>query len=241
MRKHLSATSARLVARVFIFAVLVPAVTAGCQTTSAGSPPSSASSFPVSVHQTGRGAVTIAHEPRRIVSLSATATEMLFAIGAGKQVVAVDDQSNYPMSAPTTRLSESQPNLEAILGYSPDLVITTGDTAGLVAGLATSRVPVLLEPAAKSFDDSYAEIRELGTATGRLSVAESLVGRMRSYIAAVVSSVGSRARGLRADHELEDTHYSVTSATFIGQVYTLLGLSNIADRATGAAPDYPQL
>ena len=43
--------------------------------------------------------------PHRIISLSPTATETLFAIGAGKQVIAVDDQSDYPKSAPKTKLS----------------------------------------------------------------------------------------------------------------------------------------
>jgi iron complex transport system substrate-binding protein len=241
MRMHLSATSARLVARVFVFCALTPLAVAGCQATSGNGQTSTSSTFPVAIPQPGRPSVTLAHEPHRIVSLSATATEMLFAIGAGKQVVAVDDQSNFPASAPMTKLSESQPNVEAIVGYSPDLVVTGGDTAGLVAGLASVRVPTLLEPAAKTLDDTYREIRELGTATGHLSAAESVVARMRADIAAVLASVGSRAHGLSVYHELDDTHYSVTSHTFIGQVYSLLGLRNIADLATGAAPDYPQL
>ncbi|MEX2612570.1 MAG: hypothetical protein WD380_03245, partial [Gaiellaceae bacterium] len=69
--------------------------------------------FPVTI-TTASGKVTIAKKPRRIVSLSPTATESLFAIGAGPQVVAVDDQSDYPKSAPKTTLSGFTPNVEAI-------------------------------------------------------------------------------------------------------------------------------
>jgi iron complex transport system substrate-binding protein len=63
--------------------------------------------------------------PQRIVSLSPTATEDLFAVGAGKQVVAVDDQSNYPASAPKSKLSGYTPNAEAIATYKHDLVVAS--------------------------------------------------------------------------------------------------------------------
>ena len=68
------------------------------------SPTSDTSSFPVTVEGTN-GEISIDDRPVRIVSLSPTATEDLFAIGAGEQVIAVDDQSNFPPEAPTTELS----------------------------------------------------------------------------------------------------------------------------------------
>src|SRR5689334_7825315 len=86
----------------------------------------SAAPFPVTV-TAGNGKVTVAKRPARIVSLSPTATETLFAIGAGPQVVAVDDQSDYPKSAPKTALSGYTPNVEAIAGYRPDLVVVAAD------------------------------------------------------------------------------------------------------------------
>src|SRR5207244_8758074 len=72
--------------------------------------------------------------PQRIVSLSPTATEDLFAIGAGKQVIAVDDQSDYPKAAlaKRTRLSGFTPNAEAIAGYKPDPVVLSYDAKALV-------------------------------------------------------------------------------------------------------------
>ena len=62
--------------------------------------------------------------PERIVSLSPSATEMLFAIGAGDQVVAVDSFSYFPEEAPVTDLSGFEPNIEAIAGFEPDVVVT---------------------------------------------------------------------------------------------------------------------
>ncbi len=241
MREHLGAASAKLAARTTGLWALALVVGAACQSASTTSQSPSGGGFPAVIHESSGASVTLQHQPRRIVSLSATATEMLFAIGAGKQVVAVDDQSNYPSSAPVTKLSGYQPNVEAIAGYRPDVVVAAEDTGGLVAGLNAVRVPALIEPAAKDLNGTYAQLRELGTATGHLPAADEVASRMRSDIASVVSSVGRPARKVSVYHELDQTYFSATSRTFIGQIYTLLGLQNIADRASGAAPDYPQL
>ena len=166
---------------------------------------------------------------------------MLFAIGAGKQVVAVDDQSNYPPNAPMTKLSGYTPNVEAIAGYSPDLVVSDSDTAGLVNGLAAVDVPTLIEPAAGTLNDSYTQVEQLGTATGHINEARSLVSAMRTEVASIAGSLGHLAHTFSVYHELDDTYYSATSHTFIGQVYALLGLRDIADQASGAAAGFPQL
>src|SRR6266478_4171744 len=133
-----------------VTAAVTIALTA-CGATSPSTPSTSAGArFPVTIAQASGAGVTITKQPHRIVSLSATATEMLFAIDAGSQVVAVDDQSNYPLSAPKTKLSGFQPNIEAIAAYGPDLVVAVDDNSGLAHGLAALNVPVVIEPAAKN-------------------------------------------------------------------------------------------
>ena len=240
MQKHQPKASAQLAGPLGVFALAIGFAFTSCggAQSSTSTPP--AARFPVSIAQPG-GTVTIAKQPHRIVSLSSTATEMLFAIGAGPQVIAVDDQSNYPSNAPKTKLSGFTPNLEAIAGYTADLVVAADDLGGLVHGVQALNIPILLEPAAKNLDDSYAQIRQLGAATGRAADADSLVAKMRKEVGSFVASVARPARQLRVYHELDNTYYSATSATFIGQVYKLLGLTNIADSATSATPDYPQL
>jgi iron complex transport system substrate-binding protein len=178
--------------------------------------------------------------PTRIVSLSPTATEMLFAINAGGQVVAVDDQSNYPPNAPTTKLSGYRPNVEAIAGYRPDLVVFSDDTGDLAASLRRLAIPVLALPAAKRLDDSYAQIRQLGTATGHAAEAETLVTAMRNQIQQIVAGA-RRERPLTYYHELDKNLFTATSKTFIGQLYAQLGLQNIADKADKEGSGYPQL
>jgi cobalamin transport system substrate-binding protein len=178
--------------------------------------------------------------PKRIVSLSATATESLFAIGAGRQVVAVDGQSDYPADAPRTKLSGFTPNVEAIATYRPDLVVIAYDPGGLVASLRKLNIRVLDQPAATNLKGAYAQILELGGVTGHPARAKTLVGRMKAKIASVVAHA-RKTPGLTVYHELEPDLYSATSRTFIGKIYALFGLRNIADAADSTGSGYPQL
>jgi iron complex transport system substrate-binding protein len=200
-------------------------------------PETVAASYPVTV-----GELTLDSQPMRIVSLSPTATEMLYAIGAGKQVVAVDDYSNFPAEAVAlgTALSGFEPNIEAIAGFTPDLVVIAYDPGGLTEQLKTLSIPVFLAPAATTFADAYAQIEQLGLLTGHLDTAVQVSSQMKADISAAVAEVKVPTTPLTYFHELDNTLYSVTSNTFIGQVYSLFGLKNIAD-GVETGNDYPQL
>ena len=181
----------------------------------------------------------MADVPQRIVSLNPTATEMLYAIGAGDLVVAVDQFSNYPDEAPMTDLSRFDPNIEAIAGFEPDLVVTDVALEGLEAiGITNHTVP-----AATHLEEIYAQIEQLGAITGHVGEAAELVLQMQTDIDAVLASLPARETPLTYYHELDNTLFSVTSSTFIGYVYNLFGLVNIADPqdADGSAYGYPQL
>jgi len=199
-----------------------------------------AAAFPVTV-EGDNGSLVVDRAPARIVSLSSTATESLFAIGAGDQVIAVDDQSNYPAEAPVTDLSGFQPNVEAIAGYEPDLVVAAYDPGGLVKGLEKVGIPVLVQDAAKDLDGAYAQIETLGAATGHVEEAGDVTDGMRAEIDELVASAPDAAEGLTVYHELGTDLFSATSATFIGSIYERLGLENIADEAKKAGTGYPQL
>jgi iron complex transport system substrate-binding protein len=220
-------------------------VLAGCanREPAATPPPSSpaAQSYPVQVTPPGGEPVVLDRRPERIVSLSASSTEMLFAIGAGGQVVAVDDQSTFPPEAPKTTLSGLAPNIESIAGYNPDLVIASGDANDLTAGMAKLGKPVLILTAAKTLDDVYGQLDLLGTATGHPAEAGAVAGRMKDEIGKIVADTPKPATSLRYYHELDNELYSATSKTFIGQVYSLFGLTNIADPADLDAGGYPNL
>jgi iron complex transport system substrate-binding protein len=177
--------------------------------------------------------------PHRIVSLSPTVTEDLFAIGAGKQVVAVDQDSDYPKSAPRTSLSGLSPNVEAIANYHPDLVVISYG-GPFIQQLEALGIRVVDEPAAKTIIGAYAEIKRLGRITGHLARANALVSSLSQQLRAIVRSV-PKSRHLRVYDELDPTYYSATSDTFIGRIFKLFGFRNIADAADKEHTGYPQL
>ena len=178
--------------------------------------------------------------PMAIVSLSPTATEILFAIGAGDQVIAVDDQSSYPADAPKTDLSGFEPNVEAIAGYEPDLVVSSSNDPDLLDALDKLGIEVLVQEAAIELDDVYAQIEELGVKTGHEDQANELSAGIQAEINGIADAAKGRAE-LTAYWELDDTYYSVTSATFIGKLLQLANVTSIADEAQAEANDYPQL
>ena len=223
-----------LVAAVSLVAALVVFVAGAAGASSAQS------AFPVTI-TTPDGKVTIAKKPRRIVSLSPTATETLFAIGAGKQVIAVDDQSDYPKNAPKTTLSGFTPNVEAIAGYRPDLVIVSYDSKGLISALQKLKIAVVHHDAAKSFAGAYQQIRQLGIVTDHQPEATRLVRTMKAKIKRIVDASSAKASRLTVYHELTPDFFSATSSTFVGKVYASLGLRNIADAADSSGTGYPQL
>ncbi len=181
--------------------------------------------------------------PARIVSISPVATEMLFAIGAGGQVVAVDSLSNYPAEAPVTDLSGFEPNVEAILDFEPDLVVLSYDPGDVVAGLDAAGVDSLLQGASMNIADTYVQILALGEITAHAGEAAALVDAMQARMSDLAASVVERDEPLSYYHELDETLYTVTSATFIGEVYAMAGLVNAADPADadGSSWGYPHL
>jgi iron complex transport system substrate-binding protein len=195
-------------------------------------------SFPVTI-DAANGPLELEKRPERIVSLSPTATEMLFAIGAGDQVVAVDDQSDYPPEVPTTNLSGFEPNIEAIAKYEPDLVVASSDAA--LKSLNDLKIPLLVQPTAIRIDDTYAQLEEIGTATGHEDGATDQIASIKASIEEILAEVPASDPPLSYYHELDETYFSVTSDTFIGQIYELAGLRNIADKADKAGSGYPQL
>jgi iron complex transport system substrate-binding protein len=208
----------------------------------AAGPAASGTTFPLTIHAPN-GTVRIAAKPKAIVSLSATGTEMLYAMGAGSQVKAVDQDSDYPKGVPTTSLDGNNPNVEAIASYRPDLVVVSQDTSGLSHKLNALGITVLSDPAAVSLNQEYQQFDQLGEATGHSAQAKAQVATIKARIAEIVQSTPKVAHSRTYYYELDQTFYSETSSTFIGQVLGLLGLKSIADSATGAAASggYPQL
>lgn len=229
-RNHLR--SRALLLSIFIFAAIF-------------SPPAQAaeSKYPLKV-KFGLFTTTITKQPKRIISLSPSATEIFFAIGAGSQILAVDSYSNFPSNAPVTKLSAYEPSLEAIVAKKPDLVLLSDSSVKakeVKSALTKLGIAVLMEPTPTSVTEVYAQNTLLGQVTNKQAKALKLNEDMRRAISASIAKVKSMP-GVRIFHELDNTYYSATTATFIGKVYKEFGVVNVADAAAGAdASGYPQL
>ena len=197
--------------------------------------------FPVTI-DAPNGQMTIEERPTRIVSISPTSTEVLFAIGAGEQVVAVDSLSNYPPEAPLSDLSAFSPSVEAIAAYDPDLVVLSFDPdGGLLPALEAIGVPAILHAGPATVDGAYAQWEQLGVATGNIAEAVGVVAETSSLIDEAYATVPAAAEGQSYYWELDPTLYSLTSATFVGDLLLETKMTNIADDADTDGYGYPQL
>ena len=197
--------------------------------------------FPVTI-DAPNGPVTIEAKPERIVSISPTTTEVLFAVGAGEQVVAVDSLSNFPPDAPVTDLSAFSPSIEAIAAFDPDLVFLSFDpNQDIIPGLAALGVPVILHGTAFDLSDAFAQWEQVGVATGHVAEAAALVATTQSRLDERYAAVPSSGGDVSYYYELDDTYFSLTSATFVGELLAPTGLVNIADTQDAEGFGFPQL
>jgi iron complex transport system substrate-binding protein len=199
----------------------------------------------------GAGATT---KPSCVVSLSPTATETLYAIGAGKQVQAVDTDSDYPTTGlPNKRINGLNPSIEAIIGIcktssahpstEPDLVIISFDANDIKEKLTALKVKVVEQDPPSNIAGALEQIEQLGVLTGHVKSAGALASSIKKTINADIASVPKHpGNSLTAYYELDTTFYSLTSSTFVGSLLKSLGVVNIADaKNTTADAGYPQL
>lgn len=215
---------------------------AGATAAGAGSAkrPTSSAGFPVSLNNDGK-TVVIARKPQRILCVSASATQMLYAIGAGAAVVAVDKYSTYPAQAPRTSLTGDETSAEDYVRYHPDLVIVAYDEGTMVQQLARLHIPALVLAPATGLAGVYGQLSELGLATGHRAGAARAVASLRASVTAEVGYAESRGVGKSYYIEFAPQPlYTATSGTFVGAEFSLFGMRDIADKA-GHGDAYPEI
>jgi len=187
-----------------------------------------------------RQASAVAKAPDRILSLSASATQMLYAIGAGHQVVGVDKYSAWPADAPRTKFTGYESDAEDYLYLHPDLVIFAFQT-NLIQQLRKLGIPSLLLPPATNLAGVYSQVAELGAVTGHAASAQAVDNSLASYIATTVRTAGGAGKGDTYYVELSPPPiYTATSDTFIGAELSLFGLRNIVGPSADG-DQYPEI
>ena len=178
--------------------------------------------------------------PKRIISLSPSITEILFEIGSGNQVIAVDNLSNYPNEAPITDISAYDPNVEAISLLNPDLVILSYNIKNLKTALKKIGIETIYLPAPLKFEDILDQIDYLGLQTGNEDKAKKLISKMKNRMK-TLQKLRENEKATKIYHEIDPNYYSPSKFSFIGDIYQKLNYKNVADKADISNLGYPKL
>ena len=229
---------------ISVLLALVSALIAGCGATptptalpakpTAAPTAAAASTFPITVTDGASRSVTIKARPQRLVSLSPAITELLFAVGAGDQVVGVTTYCNYPPEATSREkiggYSAKTISIEKIVSLKPDLVVAeSGIHADVIKALEPLGVTVLAVKAT-SLTDAYANLELLGKLTGHTDTAATVVANMKATIKSVTDKVATIPQDKRVTVFWEIWDEPLMSAgpsSFPGQIIELAGGKNI--------------
>jgi iron complex transport system substrate-binding protein len=188
--------------------------------------------------------VTLTSAPERIVSLSPSNTEMLFAVGAGDSVVGVTDFCNYPYdftawieAGNMTSIGNFwQPSVEPIVALEPDLVLASSGSLEAAETLKNLGYAVLVVEG-QTIEDVLQDVLLVGRATYKNAESVALVTEMRARIDAVVNQAAGATTTPTVYHEVwNDPLMSVGPNTFIDELITLAGGENIFHDATTSWP-----
>lgn len=206
---------------------------------------STLAAFPLSVPRSDGATLSIAAPPARLVSLSPSATEVIYAIGAEASLVAVDTAADYPAAAAqfATRLDANAPNLDAIAALNPDLVVVGSNNGNIVQALGARDIPTFFQDEADivTVADVFTQIALLGRITGKQTETETLLSQLDGRVNAVTDAVQglSQATGPKVYHEVAPQLRTASDSSLEGDLYRLLRARNIA--GAGAGTPYPQL
>jgi iron complex transport system substrate-binding protein len=221
----------RFTAALLAFA-MAAALVSGCTTTTsqpAEEPVPAAPAFPVTITDDASRTVEIAAQPQRIVSLAPGNTEILFAIGAGDRVVGVTSLDDYPAQvADIAKVGDfAGPNIEAVAAANPDLVFaTTGVQADVIVKLEELGAKVIaVDP--QDIEALYADILEIGQATGNTSEAEKVVSDMKAQAEEIRVAVSDAAPVTAFVEIAQNPLFTVGGGTIMGELIVLGGGTNV--------------
>ncbi|HUF37436.1 MAG TPA: cobalamin-binding protein [Anaerolineales bacterium] len=184
----------------------------------------------------GRGAeITLDAPAGRIVSLAPSNTELLFAVGAGAQVVGRDSFSDYPeaaLSATDIGGGFGEIDTETLLSLDPDLVLS----ADIIApeqneALERLGLTVFVLPNPLEFADLYENVLVAGALTGRTAEAKALAADLQSRVAAVMQNVSAAETTPLVFYQLDSTDpnapWTTGPGTFIDTLIKMAGGENL--------------
>jgi iron complex transport system substrate-binding protein len=179
--------------------------------------------------------IELAAPAQRVISIAPSNTEILFALGAGQQIVGREEMSDYPAEAKNVTSIGSvfqKINTEAIVALKPDLVLAAEiNSPEQVKALEDLKLNVYYLPNPKTFDDLYANLETVGKLTGRSAEAAKLNESLTARYDAVMQKLSQAKDAPTVFYEIDATDptkpYTSGPGTFIDLVIALAGGKNI--------------
>lgn len=184
--------------------------------------------YPLTLTDATGTEVTIAEQPAKVVSITPSETEILFAIGAGGAVAGVDDNSNYPAeTANLPKVGGFKMNVESVAGLNPDLVVANASINGQVVEDLRALGIVVFASQPKTIDETIAHIEEVGVIVNKQTEAKAVADKMRADKQAVVDAVkGAEPKTVYLEFS---PGWTVGSGEFLDEIVTLAGGKNVAN------------
>ena len=164
---------------------------------------------------------------QRVVSLSTTHTEIIQTLGGENLLVGIDSFSESEL--PIEKIDAFTVTADELVNLNPDLVIVAFDFNGIIDGLEALNLNYVLLPPARNFDEVYTQIMEIGNLINKSEESIDLVSEMENDVAEIIENF--YAQNVKVFHEIGYTYgiYTVNENSFIGEIYNLLGVDNIAN------------
>ena len=164
---------------------------------------------------------------QRVVSLSTTHTEIIQTLGGENLLVGIDSFSESEL--PIEKIDAFTVTADELVNLNPELVIVAFDFNGIIDGLEALNLNYVLLPPARNFDEVYTQIMEIGNLINKSEESIDLVSEMENDVAEIIESFS--AQNVKVFHEIGYTYgiYTVNENSFIGEIYNLLGVDNIAN------------
>ncbi|MDE2485746.1 MAG: ABC transporter substrate-binding protein [candidate division NC10 bacterium] len=201
----------------------------------------SAEAAPLTVVDDAGRSVTLDRPPKRIMALTPGNTEILFALGAEDRIVAVDQWSDYPPAVKAkSRIAPFNPNLEQVVRFNPDLILSTHGGAEPLLPLERHGIRVMVF-APRTLDELYRNILLIGRIVDAEARADGVVRAMRQRVAAVVAKVQDAPRPtlfIELDGSDPGRPFTAGPGSFIDVLVQLAGGANVAARSRTAWPQF---
>jgi iron complex transport system substrate-binding protein len=198
----------------------------------------SATKYPYTAKDSKGKEVVIEKEPKRIISVAPSVTELIYALGKGDELVGRTDYDDYPEQVKNVQSigSLTDPNVEKIIELKPDVVVASTHFKDDVAKkLEDLGIKVVVLYNAKDFNGAYGSINTLGQIINAQDNAKNLVASMKKKI----EDVKEKVKGKETPKTYyvvgfgKDGDYTATGDTFIGQMIEMAGGNNIAKDGAG--------